>query len=122
MDAVRRSILGCQVSDNRGVGPCILAIRMAFRNFKDKLPAGFRFIADGYSSYPFAAQQFFREFGEAFKFSVTQVIGHTNDDAVSKKNRPFKQLIERLNCYKDRSLRRLHSLQPRYRKNTAALR
>ena len=97
MDAVRRSILGYQVSDNRGVGPCILAVRMAFRNFKDKLPAGFKFVADGYSAYPLAAQQFFREFGEAFKFSVTQVIGLTNDDAVSKKNRPFKQLIERLN-------------------------
>ena len=30
MDAVSRSILGYQVSDNRSVGPCILAMRMAF--------------------------------------------------------------------------------------------
>ena len=28
---------------------------------------------------------------------ITQVIGLTNDDEVSKEYRPFKQLIERLN-------------------------
>lgn len=32
MDAVSRSILGYQVSDNRGVGPCIVAMRMAFQH------------------------------------------------------------------------------------------
>ena len=96
MDAASRSVLGYQVSDNRGVGPCILAMRMAFRFFKE-LPENFRFIADGYSAYPLAAQQFFREFGDKFKFDVTQVIGLTNDDAVSKEFRPFKQMIERLN-------------------------
>lgn len=96
MDAAKRSILGYQVSNNRSVGPCILAMRMALRQFKE-LPKNFRFIADGYSAYPLAAQQFFREFGEAFKFNITQVIGLTNDDAVSKKFRPYKQMIERLN-------------------------
>ena len=96
MDAVSRSILGYQISDNRGVGPCILAMRMAFRCF-EKLPEKFRFIADGYSAYPLAAQQFFREFGDKFKFEITQVIGLTNDDAVSKEFRPYKQMIERLN-------------------------
>lgn len=96
MDAAKRSIIGYQVSDNRGVGPCILAMRMAFRHFKE-LPEKFRFIADGYSAYPLAAQQFFLEFGDAFKFDITQVIGLTNDDAVSKEFRPFKQMIERLN-------------------------
>lgn len=97
MDAVKRSILGYQISDNRGVGPCILAMRMALRGFKEKLPEGFRFIADGYSAYPLAAQQFFHEFGDSFKFSITQVIGLTNDDAVSTEFRPYKQMIERLN-------------------------
>ena len=97
MDAVKRSILGYQVSDNRGVGSCILAMRMAFRNFKDKLPDGFKFIADGYSAYPLAAQQFFIKYGKKFKFDITQVIGLTNDDEVSKEFRPYKQLIERLN-------------------------
>ena len=96
MDAAKRSILGYRVSDSRDVGPCILAMRMAFRHFK-KLPENFRFIADGYSAYPLAAQQFFHEFGDAFKFSITQVIGLTNDDAVSKRFRPFKQMVERLN-------------------------
>ena len=50
----------------------------------------------GYSAYPLAAQQFFREFGDKFKFDITQVIGLTNDDEVSKEFRPFKQMIERL--------------------------
>lgn len=35
MDAAKRSIIGYQVSDNRGVGPCILTMRMAFRNLKE---------------------------------------------------------------------------------------
>ena len=96
MDTAKRSIIGYQVSDNRGVGPCILAMRMAFRHLTE-LPKNFRFIADGYSAYPLAAQQFFHEFGEKFKFEITQVIGLTNDDEVSREFRPFKQMIERLN-------------------------
>ena len=96
IDAASRSIIGYQVSDNRSVGPCILAMRAAFRHLK-KLPEKFLFIADGYSAYPLAAQQFFHQFGEAFKFEVTQVLGLTNDDAVSKEFRPYKQMIERLN-------------------------
>ena len=96
IDAASRSILGYQVSDNRSVGPCILTMRMAFRQFKE-LPKNFKFIADGYSAYPLAALQFAQEFGDAFKFNITQVIGLTNDDAVSKEFRPFKQMIERLN-------------------------
>lgn len=96
MDAAKRSIIGYQVSDNRGVGPCILAMRMAFRHLKE-LPENFKFIADGYSAYPLAAQQFFREYGDKFKFNITQVIGLTNEDEVSKEFRPYKQMIERLN-------------------------
>ena len=96
MDAAKRSIIGYQVSDNRGVGPCILAMRMAFRHLRE-LPKNFKFIADGYSAYPLAAQQFFHKFGNSFKFNITQVIGLTNDDEISAKYRPFKQMIERLN-------------------------
>ena len=95
MDAAKRSVIGYQVSDNRGVGPCILAMRMAFRHLKE-LPKNFKFIADGYSAYPLAAQQFFHEFGDKFKFEISQVIGLTNDDEVSKEFRPYKQMIERL--------------------------
>lgn len=96
MDATKRSIIGYQASGNRGVGPCILAVRMAFTNLK-KLPENFRFIADGYSAYPLAAQQFYNEYGDGFKFEVTQVIGLTNDDAVSAEFRPYKQMMERVN-------------------------
>lgn len=96
MDTVSRSIIGYQVSDNRSVGPCILAMRMAFRHFKE-LPKNFKFIADGYSAYPLAAMEFAKKFKDTFCFDITQVIGLTNDDAVSKEFRPYKQMIERLN-------------------------
>ena len=96
MNAATRSIIGYQVSDNRGVGPCILAMRMAFNHLK-KLPENFKFIADGYSAYPLAAMEFVKRFGKDFTFDITQVIGLTNDDAVSTEYRSFKQMIERLN-------------------------
>ena len=100
MDAAKRSIIGYQVSDNRGVGPCILAMRMAFRHLK-ALPENFKFIVYGYSTYSLAAQQFFHEYGEKFKFNITQVIGLTNEDEVSKEFRPYKQKI--LNLQKSSS-------------------
>ena len=96
MSAASRSILGYQVSDTRSVGPCILAMRMAFRGIS-KLPENFKFIADGYSAYPLAAMEFLRTFGNDFAFSITKVIGLTNEDAVSKEYRPFKQMVERWN-------------------------
>lgn len=96
MNAATRSILGYQVSDNRGVGPCILAMRMAFHGLS-KLTKNFKFVTDGYSAYPLAAMEFAKKFGKDFSFTVTQVLGLTNDDAVSKEYRPFKQMIERLN-------------------------
>ena len=71
-------------------------MRMAFKGITE-LPKNFKFIADGYSAYPLAAQQFFRQFGDKFKFEITQVIGLQNDDEVSTEFRPFKQMIERLN-------------------------
>lgn len=72
MNAATRSILGYQVSDNRGVGPCILA--MYGLPESQKLPENFKFIADGYSAYPLAAMEFAKKFGKDFTFSVTQVI------------------------------------------------
>ena len=41
--------------------------------------------------------EFAKKFKDNFKFSITQVIGLTNDDEVSREFRPYKQLIERLN-------------------------
>lgn len=87
MDTASHSIIGYRVSDNRGVGPCILAMRQVFLHLKE-LPKNFKFIADGYSAYPLATQQFLHEFGNKFQFDITQVIGLTNDDEVSKKYRP----------------------------------
>lgn len=95
MDKVSRSILGYQVSTSRDVGPCILTMRMAFDKFKEFPGKALKFIADGYSAYPLAAQQFKLE--KDWDVFITQVIGLTNDDEVTKEYRPFKQLIERLN-------------------------
>ena len=69
---------------------------MAFKGITE-LPKNFKFIADGYSAYPLAAQQFFPQFGHKFKFEITQIIGLHNDDEVSAQFCPFKQMIERLN-------------------------
>lgn len=96
MDAVSRAVIGYRISDNRGVGACILAMRMAFGKLK-ALPEKFRFIADGYSAYPLAAQQFALREDNPLEFDITQVIGLTNDDAVTTEFRPFKQIVERLN-------------------------
>ena len=71
-------------------------MRMAFRHLTE-LPKKFKFIADGYSAYPLAAMEFAKKFKDDFKFTITQVIGLTNDDEVSKEFRPYKQMIERLN-------------------------
>ena len=95
MDACKKSILGYQVSDTRSVGPCILAMRMAFDKFKNFPSKALKFIADGYTAYPLAKQQF--ELEENKDFDLVQVIGLTNDDAVSSEHRWIKQVIERLN-------------------------
>jgi transposase-like protein len=95
MDACKKSILGYQVSNTRAVGPCILAMRMAFDKFQSFPGKSLKFIADGYSAYPLAKQQF--ELEENKIFNLTQVIGLTNDDPVSEEHRWIKQVVERLN-------------------------
>ena len=95
MDACKKSILGYQVSDTRATGPCILAMRMAFDKFKKFPGKALNFVADGYSAYPLAKQQF--ELEENKEFNLTQVIGLTNEDLVSEEFRWVKQVVERLN-------------------------
>ena len=95
MDACKKSIIGYQVSDTRSVGPCILAMRMAFEKFKTFPGNALKFIADGYSAYPLAASKFKEEAG--MDVTITQVIGLTNEDAVSTEYRWVKQTVERLN-------------------------
>jgi transposase-like protein len=96
MDAVSRCVIGYRVSADRATGSCILAMRMAFGKLKS-LPATFKFIADGYSVYPLAAQQFELRKDDPLRFKITPVIGLVNNDAVSTQYRPYKQTIERLN-------------------------
>ncbi|MGI6684860.1 MAG: IS6 family transposase [Bacillota bacterium] len=94
MDALKKSILGYRVSITRDVGPCILAMRMAFAKFKNFPGKTLKFVADGYTAYKLAQQQFMLN---DMDFNLTQVIGLTNDDPVSAEYRWLKQIIERLN-------------------------
>ena len=59
---------------------------MAFQGLA-KLPENSKFIADGYSAYPLSSMEFGKKFGKGFTFWITQVIGLTNDDAVSMEHR-----------------------------------
>ncbi len=94
MDALKKSILGYQVSATRDVGPCILAMRMAFSKFKTFPGKALKFVSDAYSAYNLAHQQFSLN---NMEFDLIQVIGLTNEDPVSKEYRWLKQIIERLN-------------------------
>lgn len=94
MDAIKKSILGYQISSTRDVGPCILAMRMAFSKFKEFPGKALKFAADGYTAYKLAQQQFMLQ---DMDFNLIQIIGLTNDDPVSTEYRWLKQIIERLN-------------------------
>ena len=94
MDAIKKSILGYRSSSSRDTTPCILAMRMAFDKFKKFPGKALKFVADGYTAYKLAQQQFALH---GMHFDVTQVIGLTNEDDVSTEYRWLKQIIERLN-------------------------
>lgn len=94
MDAIKKSILGYRCSSSRDTTPCILAMRMAFDKFKKFPGKALKFVADGYTAYKLAQQQFALH---GMHFDVTQVIGLTNEDVVSTEYRWLKQIIERLN-------------------------
>lgn len=91
MDAIKKSILGYQASNSRDTGSCILAMRMAFDKFKQFPAKALKFIADGFSAYKLAQQQFALH---GFDFDVTQVFGLTNDDPVSAEYRWLQQIID----------------------------
>ena len=80
MDACKKSILGYQVSDTRAVSPCILAMRMAFDKFSNFPNKALKFVADGYSAYPLAKQQFELEEDKIFKSSYRVTCGYCSDD------------------------------------------
>ena len=94
MDAIKKSILGYRCSSSRDTTPCILAMRMAFDKFKKFPGKALKFVADGYTAYKLAQQQFALH---GMHFDVTQVIGLTNEDVVSTEYRWLRQIIERLN-------------------------
>ncbi len=94
MDALKKSILGYKVSDERDTGSCIITMRMAFDKFKEFPGKALKFVSDGYSAYNLARQEFLRN---DMDFDLIQVIGLTNKDPVSTEYRWLKQIIERLN-------------------------
>jgi putative transposase len=92
-DAVKKIILSYHVSPNRDTPSAIIALDDVLSKFK-KIPEKLNIIVDGNPIY-LLAQHFFAQY-DIF-FDVSQVIGLTNEDPVSKELRPLKQIIERLN-------------------------
>jgi len=92
-DAVKKIILSYRVRRHRDYQSAILAINDVLVKFKE-IPQKLNLITDGNPIY-LLAQQWFAQHG--FFFDITQVVGLTNEDDVSKEFRPLKQIIERLN-------------------------
>ncbi len=97
MDATKKIILSYYTSPNRDTSSAITAIDDVLCKLKE-IPSNLNLITDGNPIY-LLAQQFFASHG--LNFEIIQVIGLKNDDPTSKKFRPLKQIIERLNrCFK----------------------
>ncbi|MDR0490466.1 MAG: DDE-type integrase/transposase/recombinase [Oscillospiraceae bacterium] len=92
-DAVKKIILSYRVQKLRDWKSAVLAINDVLVKLKE-IPKNLNLITDGNPIY-LLAQHWFAQHG--ISFDVTQVIGLTNDDEVSKEYRPLKQIIERLN-------------------------
>lgn len=92
-DAVKKIILSYRVSPNRDTKIAVKAIDDVLSKLKE-IPKDLNLITDGNPIY-ILAQHFFASHG--INFDVTQVIGLTNKDEVSKQYRHLKQIIERLN-------------------------
>lgn len=92
-DTVKKIILSCPVSEQRNTLAAIRAIDQMLVKLPD-IPDDLTLVVDGNPIY-LLAQHFFAQ--HHIHFDVKQVIGLTNEDPVSKKFRPFKQVIERLN-------------------------
>jgi putative transposase len=92
-DAVKKIILSYRVSPHRDTETAVKAIDDVLFRLKE-IPKDLNLITDGNPIY-LLAQHFFA--GHGINFDVTQVIGLSNKDEVSKEYRPLKQIIERLN-------------------------
>lgn len=92
-DAVKKIILSYRISPDRDALAAIKALDDTLKKM-DPLPDNLNFVVDGNPSY-ILAQHFFAQKG--IHFDINQVIGLTNNDAVSETFRPLKQIVERLN-------------------------
>lgn len=92
-DVRKKIITSFKIYRKRDTFSAIDAFYSVLRKFKT-LPENLEFVVDGNPIYK-AAQQYFQL--KRIFFKVTQVIGLTNDDPISKEHRPAKQIIERLN-------------------------
>jgi transposase-like protein len=96
-DAAKKIITSYRVQRDRDHVSAILAINdvlVKLKGNQNELPGNINLITDGNPIY-LLAQQWFAQ--RNINFEVTQVIGLTNNDPVSKEYRPLKQIIERLN-------------------------
>ena len=93
VDTIRKTILSYYTSPNRDTESAITAIDYVLSKFKE-IPEDLAFTVDGNPIY-LLAQYWFSQHN--INFDIHQVIGLTNDDAISKEFRPFKQAIERHN-------------------------
>jgi transposase-like protein len=93
-DAVKKIILSHRVNPHRDTETAIKAFYDVLKRFDGNIPEDLNLIVDGNPIYKLA-QAFFMQTG--INFEVTQVIGLTNEDEVSREYRPLKQIIERLN-------------------------
>lgn len=92
-DVKKKIITSYRIYMKRDTFSAIDAFYSVLRKFKE-IPENLEFVVDGNPIYQ-TAQQYF-QLRRVF-FKITQVIGLTNDDPVSKQHRPAKQIIERLN-------------------------
>lgn len=93
-DTKNKIILSQRLSKHRDVELAIRALYDVIKHHHHELPEDFQVITDGNPIYQLA-QHYLAQ--HEYYFDVKQVIGLTNEDEVSTKYRPLKQIIERLN-------------------------
>jgi len=100
-DTVKKIILSYRVQRERdwisatlAINDVLVKVKEAPDNESNEIPENLNLVTDGNPIY-LLAQHWFAQHG--INFDITQVIGLTNDDPISKEYRPLKQIIERLN-------------------------
>lgn len=88
-DVKQKIITSFKIYMKRDTFSAIDAFYSVLRKFKE-IPKDSEFVVDRNPIYK-AAQQYFQL--KRIFFKITQVIGLTNDDPISKEHRPAKQII-----------------------------